>query len=259
MTLAQGRTDDNSDKSAPIRVHFNGSSFVLASTDVQPSKKALAGIKTERETLRHSVRQLLTHVKPPLSDDKCRELLSDVPSSWERHDDLVVLPSQAFNSDGWKHVISQLSDIWDTIASALRCTRLARNSEVVPDKYRSSCAVMLKGADPWASHIDNGIKYVFDVTCIMFSSGNIAEKLRVAQFSCRGETVVDLYAGIGYFTLPYLIHTHAETVHACEWNERAVEGLRRGLVANRVEEGRCIVHVGDCRKVSLAIYYLYTT
>lgn len=29
----------------------------------------------------------------------------------------------------------------------------------------------------------------------MFSAGNITEKLRVAKFDCRGETVVDLYAG----------------------------------------------------------------
>ena len=30
----------------------------------------------------------------------------------------------------------------------------------------------------------------------MFSAGNITEKLRVASFDCRGEVVVDLYAGM---------------------------------------------------------------
>lgn len=38
-------------------------------------------------------------------------------------------------------------------------------------------------------------RYEFDVTKCMFSAGNITEKLRVSQFDCRGETVVDLYAG----------------------------------------------------------------
>lgn len=38
--------------------------------------------------------------------------------------------------------------------------------------------------------------YEFDVTKCMFSFGNITEKLRVAGFDCRGETVVDLYAGV---------------------------------------------------------------
>lgn len=46
-------------------------------------------------------------------------------------------------------------------------------------------------------------RYEFDVTKCMFSAGNITEKLRVSKFDCRGETVVDLYAGeiIGFFSL----------------------------------------------------------
>lgn len=38
-------------------------------------------------------------------------------------------------------------------------------------------------------------RYTFDITKCMFSSGNITEKLRVSSFDCRGEVVVDLYAG----------------------------------------------------------------
>lgn len=51
-------------------------------------------------------------------------------------------------------------------------------------------------------------RYCFDVTKTMFSSGNITEKMRVAKFDCTGQTVVDLYAGIGYYTLQYLKHTN---------------------------------------------------
>lgn len=49
-------------------------------------------------------------------------------------------------------------------------------------------------------------RYEFDVTKCMFSAGNITEKLRVSQFDCRGETVVDLYAGeIIVFFLPIIL------------------------------------------------------
>ena len=43
------------------------------------------------------------------------------------------------------------------------------------------------------------VRYTYDVTKCMFSSGNITEKLRIAQFSCEGETIVDLYAGLCLF------------------------------------------------------------
>lgn len=47
-------------------------------------------------------------------------------------------------------------------------------------------------------------RYEFDVTKCMFSAGNITEKLRVSQFDCRGETVVDLYAGEIVFFIPII-------------------------------------------------------
>ena len=44
--------------------------------------------------------------------------------------------------------------------------------------------------------------------------------------------VIDLYAGIGYFTLPYLIHGKAKFVYACEWNPDSVKALKRNLEDN---------------------------
>ncbi|XP_041109946.1 tRNA wybutosine-synthesizing protein 2 homolog isoform X2 [Polyodon spathula] len=81
----------------------------------------------------------------------------------------------------------------------------------------------------------------------MFSSGNITEKLRIASFNCSGETVVDLYAGIGYLTLHYLVHAGASFVHACEQNPHAVNALRRNLELNGAAQ-RCQVHQGDNRQ-----------
>lgn len=82
----------------------------------------------------------------------------------------------------------------------------------------------------------------------MFSIGNISEKLRIAAFDCNQEVVVDLFAGIGYFVLPYLICAKAKHVHACEINPDAVEALRENLRLNGVLD-RCTVHFGDNRSV----------
>lgn len=57
-----------------------------------------------------------------------------------------------------------------------------------------------------------------------------------------------LIPGIGYFTLPYLVHAHASLVYACEWNPDAVEALKTNLALNGVAE-RCIVLEGDNRQV----------
>lgn len=57
--------------------------------------------------------------------------------------------------------------------------------------------------------------YEFDVTKCMFSFGNITEKLRIAGFDCRGETVVDLYAGVDTSYIVGFVITLASTLYCC--------------------------------------------
>ncbi|KAF9201451.1 hypothetical protein BGZ49_008305 [Haplosporangium sp. Z 27] len=101
----------------------------------------------------------------------------------------------------------------------------------------------------WAETCQNHVWYRWAPMFTMFSAGNITEKERVAKsrpiFDARGKTVVDLYAGIGYFSLVYLVHAGAKTVHACEWNPWSVQGLLQGATKNeisyKVYRGRDIV------------------
>ena len=44
----------------------------------------------------------------------------------------------------------------------------------------------------------------------MYSWGNVTEKLRIASFDCSNEVVLDLFAGVGYFTLVYLVKSNAK-------------------------------------------------
>ena len=243
----------------PLPDPFEGCRL-LPGVQFPPSKKELAKAYSEYELLHKDMERFLSRFD--LSAREKGELLSDLPTSWERHGDLIVLPNTAFTRAKWSQLSSPAKDgdsppqaplvpnghIWKTVASALKCNRLAIYNRVKSDKFRSSGTTLLLGKDGWVEHTDNGIKYVFDVTKVMFSSGNITEKLRIASFNCKGETVLDLYAGIGYFTLPYLVHARAKMVHACEWNSHAVEALERSLEANGVKE-RCMIHCEDNRKV----------
>ncbi|GLD70374.1 tRNA wybutosine-synthesizing protein 2 homolog [Lates japonicus] len=175
------------------------------------------------------------------------ELKGDIPRSFQKHGDLVLLRDGCFSLPLWKKMDQQL---WGAVAKGLGAKRLAKMSRISRDGFRSPVVTMLLGEHSWVRHVDNGIQYEFDVTKCMFSAGNITEKLRVAGFDCRGETVVDLYAGIGYFTLPCLVHARASHVHACEWNPDAIEALQKNLEANGVSD-RCTIHRGDNRQLQL--------
>ena len=172
-------------------------------------------------------------------------MYKDLPSHWEQHGDLILLPEKCFTQDRWEDFGAEL---WQVVAETLGAKRIAKKSTICRDGFRTPQVSLLLGHSGWVMHIENGIKYTFDVTKCMFSAGNITEKIRVGNFDCKGQTIVDLYAGIGYFVLPYLVHAKAAMVYACEWNENAIEALRTNLKINNVDE-QCVIYEGNNQKV----------
>ncbi|XP_035224530.1 tRNA wybutosine-synthesizing protein 2 homolog [Stegodyphus dumicola] len=202
-------------------------------------------LHSKREKKWESPKEALSKLLANLFADTGIDMPNDVPSKWEKHGDLILLPSSSFQHPIWANFGNSL---WDVVSAALKCNKIARKYKVQNNDFRSPQVDLLKGSDGWVTHVDNKIKYTYDVTKCMFSAGNISEKLRISNFSCEGETIVDLYAGIGYFTLPFLIHAKAAVVHACEWNPYAVEALEKNLIINGVQK-KCVIHFGDNREV----------
>jgi len=174
-------------------------------------------------------------------------ILSDIPSKWDIHNDLVMFPDTSFTLEIWE---SLPQSFWTGIADIMRVKRIAVKSRIKNDNFRTPKMKLVLGDDVIVKHIDNGVCYEFDITKNMFSKGNISEKLRIAKFDCTNEVVVDMFAGIGYFVLPYLLKANAKKVYAVEWNPDAVSALYRNLEINHVTKERCEVLYGDNRKVT---------
>ena len=170
------------------------------------------------------------------------DLPDEIPTHWEIHGDLALFPGTCFKSERW-------SGIFPQICSELKVKKLAKKSVISNDDFRSPKVDFLYGdfCDSWTQRTENGIVYSWDITRSMFCVGNITEKIRVASFDCKDRIVVDLFAGIGYFTLPYLIHAKAKHVHACEWNPAAVEALKRNMDLNKVDPASYTIYEGDNR------------
>lgn len=170
-------------------------------------------------------------------------LINTILKHHQRHGDLVLVQSN--------HVPACLNknDI-DDMCTRLKCARLASYDAISSTDFRLPQVTMLKGDDPWVVHVDNGVKYKFNVTRNMFSMGNIHEKIRVSKLNCAGETVVDMFCGIGYFTLQFLVHTGVNLVYAIDWNTEALNCLRNNLLVNKIDQSKCIIINGDNNEVS---------
>ncbi|CAN1326735.1 tRNA wybutosine-synthesizing protein 2/3/4 [Linum perenne] len=205
----------------------------------------LADKVTEVRKVAKSPSQMMKESVASLIEKKglSQELLDELPVRWECLGDIVVLPITSFKDPVWDSIREEL---WPIIATSLNAVRLARQGRVASNGTRDSTLELLVGDSGWVDHKENGVIYSFDVTKCMFSWGNLSEKLRMGRFNCEDEVVVDLFAGIGYFVLPFLVRAKAKLVYACEWNPKAVEALKRNLELNSVSD-RCVVLEGDNR------------
>ena len=180
-----------------------------------------------------------------VSESLKMELVKEIPSRWEKLGDMILIPESSFNSLDWqKIIIEHPNKIWNIFCGELKVSKIGRQRKIKTGLMRKSQVELLHGENGIVLHKENGILFEFDTTKVMFSSGNISERIRVSKFDCTNEIILDLYAGIGYYTLPLLFHSNVKFLHACEINPDSFNELKKNLIHNKVSE-KCIIHEGD--------------
>ena len=150
-----------------------------------------------------------------------------LPSKWEMHGDVLVLRLPQELDDHEYEVAA-------AYASVLGAKSVLRDEGGIEGDLRTPVVRILHGNDTVALHRENGVVFKFDVSKIMFSSGNTDERVRVAGIRCDGEQVVDMFAGIGYFSVPLAVHQRPARVMACELNPVSHGYLVENIALNQV-------------------------
>ena len=168
-------------------------------------------------------------------------LLTLVPKKWERFGDILVLRTHERLKE-YEKVMA------DAFMRVLGVVSVYADERGIEGELRVPGLRHIAGTRRTTTHIENGIEYNFDVTRIMFSSGNIDERIRFSRIDAAGEVVVDMFAGIGYFTLPLAVYGKPARVYAIEKNPESYRFLEKNIIANGAEDVVIPVQ-GDNREV----------
>ncbi|WP_135823435.1 class I SAM-dependent methyltransferase [Halorussus ruber] len=121
--------------------------------------------------------------------------------------------------------------------------------EGVSGEHREPSVSVVAGAgDTETVHTEHGTRYALDLSEVMFSPGNKAERARMGEAVEPDERVFDMFAGIGYFTLP-MARAGAE-VTAVEKNPASFRFLVENAMLNDVSD-RVSAFRADCRDVEI--------
>ncbi|KAK9358602.1 S-adenosyl-L-methionine-dependent methyltransferase [Lipomyces starkeyi] len=213
--------------------------------------------------LKSAVRSVLESLMiPSLSTELLDQMIKRLPHRYYIYGQFLLLSSSSFESTPeWQSLFQDdltfANKFYKFLADRLNVTHIAQNAPIPDDNdntmRKPTQLVCLYGdfgldvndasilapsrehlaRELWAATRQNSICQTWAPRYTMFSRGNIKEKARVLRFeNVENKTVVDLYAGIGYFAFSYA-KCGAGLVLCWEINPWSVEGLLRGAKANK--------------------------
>jgi tRNA wybutosine-synthesizing protein 2 len=114
---------------------------------------------------------------------------------------------------------------------------------------REPAVEMVIGEGTETIHRENKCSFKLDVSRIMWSKGNTTERKRMSTITKQGETVVDMFAGIGYFSIPIAVHSKPAKIYSIEINPVSYGYLCENVHLNKVEDILEPI-LGDCRETA---------
>ena len=121
------------------------------------------------------------------------------------------------------------------------------NRKGIEGTLRKPDIEVIAGSETETVHRENHCLFKIDVTHVMFSAGNVSERQRMATISNNTERVLDMFSGIGQFTIPLAKHSRPRKVYAIERNPVAFAFLKENVRLHRLNN---VVPIrGDSRAV----------
>ena len=127
---------------------------------------------------------------------------------WKKIGDILIVDNK-FSEDSLDNL--------ESIASEHNVKSIIKIDKIDGQK-REPTISLLYGDETETIHKENGCLFNLDLSKVMWAKGNNNERLRIAKLVSKGESVVDMFAGIGYFSIPIGVHSQAEQIYSIEIN-----------------------------------------
>ena len=97
-------------------------------------------------------------------------------------------------------------------------------------------------------HKESGCLFSVNVGECYFSPRLFYERMRIAKQVEKGEVIVNMFAGVGCFSIIIAKHSNAEKVYSIDINPIAVQNMQENVRLNRVY-GKVVPILGDAKDV----------
>ena len=183
-----------------------------------------------------------SQVQEKLKNVLSKEKLELIPKGFQRIGDIIVLNLPQSLHNHKKEIARAVLELFPTVRTI--CNKTGGISGV----YRQPQIEYLTGdKNTRVTHTESGCTYYFDITNIMFAKGNLTERTRIPKQVKKGEIILDMFAGIGYFTIPLAKLAEPKQIYAIELNPTSYTFLKENIRLNKLKN--VIAIQGDNRTI----------
>jgi tRNA (guanine37-N1)-methyltransferase len=182
-------------------------------------------------------------LKNALSTMLSQRELTQLYSSYDIVGDITIIRLTPHSKKHSEVIAKTLMDIHKNVRTVLAQTgpvagefRL-RTLEHVAGEHKTS-----------AFHKESGCIFHVDVQRCYFSPRLFYERMRIAKQVKSGETVINMFAGVGCFSIVIAKHSNVSKVYSIDINSAAVDYMKENVRLNRVY-GKVIPLLGDAKEI----------
>ena len=180
-------------------------------------------------------------LKKCLKDHLSETEKSYVPSGWQILGDIIIVSIPEMLENKKIKVAEALLSMYP------KCKSVVRDFGI-EGQFRQPKRELLLGSSTETVHKEHGCFFKQDVTKVMYSKGNLEERKRMSRLG-NGELIVDMFAGIGYFSIPMAVHSRPRKIISIEINPESFAYLKENIRLNHVEDIISPI-LGDCSKLT---------
>jgi len=202
----------------------------------EPRKTELKELEANLPQFEVLQREFLEHVERTfklvnlLGDKLPPHLLASVPHAIDFVGDIAVveIPPEL---EGYKAIVGNA-----ILATHKRLSTVLTKSSAVGGEYRVREFETIAGVDKTKTvHREHGCVFHVDLAKAYFSPRLSYEHNRVASLVEEDETVLDMFAGVGPFSVLIAKKHKKVHVYAVDKNPEAIQLLKKNIIVNRVE------------------------
>jgi tRNA G37 N-methylase Trm5 len=178
------------------------------------------------------------------------DLHDKLPTKWKKVGNVLIVDLENLADD-------KKREIAEVYAGELNAKTVIQKNKVSGDLRKPEKVDLLYGTETITEISEYGIKYRLDLSEIMWSPGNTGwrsaltgpEKVNDFYSFDKPRTIIDYFAGIGYFALQMARGYPKARIIAVDKNPKAIEYLTINVKENNIENVEIIND--DCRNVKL--------